>query len=125
AAGLAVDERSDGAWHAEWPALRELAALAVGAAERTAALLGGLGLDPAQARRHLEASGADAVSERFALALAPRIGTGAARDVARRLAEGVAPATRLGDDPELADHDLRRPRAPAAHRPLGGGSTAR
>lgn len=125
AAGLAVDERSDGAWHAEWPALRELAALAVGAAERTAALLGGLGLDPTQARRHLEASGADAVSERFALALAPRIGTGAARDVARRLAEGVAPATLVGEYPELADIDLDGLRDPAAYRGLAAELTER
>lgn len=115
AAGLAADERPDGPWHAEWPALRDLAELAVGAAERAAALLDGLALDPAAARRHLDASGADAVSERFAIALAPRIGSTRAASVARRLAAGE-PAERLVREiPELEGVDLDALREPTAY----------
>jgi 3-carboxy-cis,cis-muconate cycloisomerase len=42
AAGLAVDERPDGAWHAEWPALQQLARHLAGSARIGAELLGGL-----------------------------------------------------------------------------------
>ena len=38
AAALAVDERPDGAWHAEWPTLRELLRLALGASAHAEAL---------------------------------------------------------------------------------------
>ncbi|GAB4087107.1 3-carboxy-cis,cis-muconate cycloisomerase [Myceligenerans cantabricum] len=55
AAGLAVDERPDGAWHAEWPALRDLARHAVGAAALAAELLDGLSVDPAVASANLTA----------------------------------------------------------------------
>ena len=44
AAGLAVDERPDGAWHAEWPVLVELLQLTAGAGI-AAALTGGLRFD--------------------------------------------------------------------------------
>ena len=42
AAASATDERADGPWQAEWPALQELAALAYGTAQAGAALAGGL-----------------------------------------------------------------------------------
>jgi 3-carboxy-cis,cis-muconate cycloisomerase len=42
AAALAVDERPDGAWHAEWATLRTLARQAVVAASQTTELLSGL-----------------------------------------------------------------------------------
>lgn len=118
AGGLAVDERPDGAWHAEWPALRELAGLTVGAADRAAALLDGLSLDPAQARHHLEASAADAVSERFAIVLAPLIGATAATAVARRLAEGVPASTLVREHPALEGVDLAVLGDPDAYRGL-------
>ncbi|WP_309069123.1 lyase family protein, partial [Microbacterium sp.] len=41
-AALAVDERPDGAWHAEWPTLRELLRVALGAAAHAADLADGL-----------------------------------------------------------------------------------
>jgi 3-carboxy-cis,cis-muconate cycloisomerase len=118
AGGLAVDERPDGAWHAEWPALRELAALAVGAAERAEALLEGLSLSAEQARHHLDASAADAVSERFAIVLGPLIGAAAAASVARQLTEGVHPETLVREHPGLADVDLATLRDPDAYRGL-------
>ncbi|MCF4123615.1 3-carboxy-cis,cis-muconate cycloisomerase [Antribacter sp. KLBMP9083] len=54
AAGLAVDERPDGAWHAEWPALRDLARHAVASAHLAAELLEGLTFDRAAAARNLD-----------------------------------------------------------------------
>lgn len=53
AAGLAVDERPDGAWHAEWPALQLLARHTVASAHLAAELLGGLEVDAAAAARNL------------------------------------------------------------------------
>ncbi|WP_166865989.1 lyase family protein [Salinibacterium sp. ZJ70] len=105
AAGVAVDERSDGAWHAEWPALQELAALAVGSAERAAALLGGLTLQPDRARDTLDASAADVVSERVAIA---RAHSGAAEPDLDAL---CGPADYLGLAPQLTDLIVRRIRA--------------
>ncbi len=45
ASAPAVDERPDGAWHAEWPTLRELLRLAVGAAAHGSSLLAHLRVD--------------------------------------------------------------------------------
>ena len=53
AAGLAADERSDGAWHAEWVALQQLARHAVVAARHGAELLEGLEVDTLAADRNL------------------------------------------------------------------------
>ncbi len=46
ASATGVDERPDGAWHAEWPALQRLLELAVTAASQAAELTGGLEVDP-------------------------------------------------------------------------------
>ncbi|MGK7223087.1 lyase family protein [Kocuria flava] len=73
AAGLAVDERPDGAWHTEWPALRELARLAVAAASHAAELAEGLGVDADRMRANLEASGPAVLAERISAALAPLV----------------------------------------------------
>lgn len=53
AAGLAVDERSDGAWHAEWPALQQLARHAVASAHVATELLDGLEVDADAVARNL------------------------------------------------------------------------
>ncbi|WP_460705703.1 lyase family protein [Myceligenerans halotolerans] len=55
AAGFAVDERPDGTWHAEWPALRDLVRHAVGGAALAAELLEGLSLDVEAAAGNLSA----------------------------------------------------------------------
>ncbi len=47
-------QRAAGAWHAEWPALTALLRCTGGAAARTAESLGGLVVDPAAMRAHLE-----------------------------------------------------------------------
>ncbi|MFK4762419.1 lyase family protein [Microbacterium sp. ZW T5_45] len=74
AAALAVDERPDGAWHAEWPALRELLRLALGASAHGASLAAGLRVDRAAGARNLALSGGLIVSERLAIVLVPLIG---------------------------------------------------
>ncbi len=47
AAANSVDERPDGAWHAEWPALRRLLEVALTAASQARELAGGLEVDAA------------------------------------------------------------------------------
>ncbi|WP_424346451.1 lyase family protein [Kocuria sp. CH-021] len=71
AAAQYVDERPDGAWHTEWPALRELARLAVAASSHAAELTAGLTVDPARMRANLDASGPAVLAERISAALAP------------------------------------------------------
>ncbi|MCP2254490.1 3-carboxy-cis,cis-muconate cycloisomerase [Prauserella aidingensis] len=72
AAAQAVDQRPDGAWHAEWPALRRLLELAVTATSQTTELVQGLEVDTAAMRAH-----ADGAADQL---LAERGGTGAPAD---------------------------------------------
>lgn len=74
AAALAVDERPDGAWHAEWPTLRELLRLTLGASAHAASLATDLHVDSAAASRNLGLTGDLIVSERLAITLVPLIG---------------------------------------------------
>ncbi|WP_051142706.1 lyase family protein [Gryllotalpicola ginsengisoli] len=63
AAALAVDERPDGAWHSEWPALRELLRLALGASAQAAELSAGLRVVPERVAANLAISGDELLSE--------------------------------------------------------------
>ncbi|KQZ85813.1 adenylosuccinate lyase [Microbacterium sp. Root166] len=74
ASAFAVEERPDGAWHAEWPTLRELLRLALGSSAQAAALAEGLVVDRAAVARNLALSDGRIVSERLARVLVPRIG---------------------------------------------------
>lgn len=56
AAADAVDERTPGGWHAEWPALADLLTRTVVAADQTADLLAGLVVHPERAAAHLAAA---------------------------------------------------------------------
>ena len=61
AAATVVDERPDGAWHAEWATLRDLARRSVVAGGQTTDLLAGLRVDTGRMRATLEAAdGTDA-----------------------------------------------------------------
>ncbi|MEX5269285.1 lyase family protein [Kocuria sabuli] len=71
AASAFVDERPDGAWQAEWPALRELARLAVAASSHAAELTAGLVVDASRMRAALDASGPAVLAERISAVLAP------------------------------------------------------
>lgn len=73
AAALAVDERPDGAWHAEWPTLRELLRLALGASASAATLAEGLRARPERAAEILRADPL-IVAERLSIVLAPVLG---------------------------------------------------
>lgn len=74
AAATFNDERPDGAWHSEWPALRQLLALALGAAGHLRELTEGLRVFPDAMRRNLELSGPLLLSEGVAAAVAPLLG---------------------------------------------------
>jgi 3-carboxy-cis,cis-muconate cycloisomerase len=73
AAGLAADERSDGAWHAEWPALQQLARHAVVTARLGAELLEGLEVDTSAAARNLHTALPDARGVGVAPAVVDRV----------------------------------------------------
>ncbi|WP_235038213.1 lyase family protein [Microbacterium sp. 18062] len=90
ASALAVDERPDGAWHAEWPTLRELLRLALGATGTSARLVEGLRVDAGATARNLASTDGLIVSERLSIALTPVLG----RDAVSRI---VAEAGRGGD----------------------------
>ncbi|WP_091419652.1 lyase family protein [Arthrobacter sp. OV608] len=65
------DERPDGAWHAEWPALRQVLALALGAAGHVRELAEGLQVFPDGMRRNLDLAGPLLLAEGVGAAVAP------------------------------------------------------
>ncbi|MGW9737077.1 3-carboxy-cis,cis-muconate cycloisomerase [Micrococcus sp. 140720015-1] len=84
AAGAADDDRPSGAWHAEWPALRQLLRLAGGAAALTRELTAGLRVDEDRMRQNLGRTGPALVSERLVAELAPVIDAAAGQPGAGR-----------------------------------------
>jgi len=85
---VVVDERPDGAWHAEWPALRDLVRLAGGAAQLTAELAEGLVVHPGAMRRNLDSDGGLVLSERLMAELAPELGRERVQELVARAARG-------------------------------------
>ncbi|MFY9636233.1 MAG: lyase family protein [Cellulosimicrobium cellulans] len=65
------DERPDAAWHTEWPALRELLRLALGAAGHLRELAAGLQVYPDAMRRNLDLAGPLLLAEGVGAAVAP------------------------------------------------------
>lgn len=65
------DERPDGAWHIEWPALRQLLALALGAAGHVRELAEGLQVFPDGMRRNLDLAGPLLLAEGVGAVVAP------------------------------------------------------
>ncbi|MFF4341993.1 3-carboxy-cis,cis-muconate cycloisomerase [Kitasatospora sp. NPDC001540] len=78
---LAEDERSAGAWHAEWQLLREALRLTGGAAHTAVELAEGLEVRPGRMRANLDLTGSQVVSERISAVLAPRLGKAAAKQL--------------------------------------------
>lgn len=102
AAALAVDERPDGAWHAEWPTLRDLLRLAVGAAGLARGLVTDLHVNTAAVARNLDLTGGLVLAERLSIVLTPVIGAAAVRDIIARAGdEGLAAV--LAADPRVRD----------------------
>ncbi|TGB15117.1 3-carboxy-cis,cis-muconate cycloisomerase [Streptomyces sp. MZ04] len=105
---LAEDERSAGAWHAEWQPLRECLRLTGGAAATAAELLDGIEIFPERMRANLERTGSLVVSERLAAVLAPVIGRTEAKALlsaasAEAADTGKPLGTVLADRPQTAD----------------------
>lgn len=69
AAAEAVDERPDGGWHLEWPALQALGRHTVIAAGQLTDLLSGLDVHADRMRANLETAGAGVLAEQRAIAL--------------------------------------------------------
>nr|WP_269810728.1 lyase family protein [Kineosporia rhizophila] len=68
AAAEAVDERPDGSWHAEWPALQSLSRGAVVAAAQAGELLAGLEVSPSRMAENLQAAGEGIQAEQRSMA---------------------------------------------------------
>lgn len=120
ASALAADERPDGAWHAEWPTLRDLLRLAVGATAHAAALVGGLQVHPDAVARNLGLTRGLIVSERLSLVLAPRIGKDAVARLVAEAAAGADLAALVVALPEASDLDVHRLLDPAEYTGLAG-----
>lgn len=101
AAGLYVDERPDGAWHAEWPALRTLLGLAVTATSQAAELLARLDVDADAMRARAVAAAADLLAERDGTDRRDRRGR-------RSRDEDADPSAYLGSTDAFIDVVLRR-----------------
>jgi len=102
-------ERATGPWQAEQLALPQIFVLASGALAHARFLAEGLTVDPARMRANLGASGGLIVAEAAMMALAGRMGRGAAHHAVqhacdRALAEGLPLAEALAADPQVARH---------------------
>ncbi len=106
AATLAVDERPDGAWHAEWPTLRELLRLALGSAAHGASLARGLKVDGDAVSRNLGLTRGLIVAERLSIALTPLVGADRVKDLIARVRQGGDVAELVRTLPEAASLDV-------------------
>ncbi len=114
---LAEDERSAGAWHAEWQPFRDCLRLTGGASATMAELACGLTVNVDRLRENLDLTGGSIVSERLNVALAPHLGKVAAKKLLARLS--LDPATPFADAlrsaPELASVDTAALLDPAGY----------
>jgi 3-carboxy-cis,cis-muconate cycloisomerase len=106
---VSEDERSAGAWHAEWALLRECLRLTGGATHTAVELTEGLLVHPDRMLANLGLTGGRIVSERIVAVLAPRLGKRAAREILTRASAeaartGRALAAVLAEIPELSGH---------------------
>lgn len=120
AAGLAVDERPDGAWHAEWQTLRELLRLALGAAGNALALVSGLRVDTAAVERNLALTGGLIVAERLSLVLGPIIGGERVHEIVAAAGRGENLADLLRAEPKLEIVNVDALLDPAEYTGLAG-----
>ncbi len=71
AAGQMIDERPDGAWHAQWPLLRDVLSLAVIATSQARDLIEGLVVHADVMRARAQASVADLLAEKYGAGRVP------------------------------------------------------
>ena len=117
---LAVDERPDGAWHAEWPTLRELLRLALGATATAQRVVEGLHVDTAAVARNLAATHGLIVAERLSLVLGPLIGTDRVGELVAAAGAGGDLRGLVGAIPEAAGVDIDALLDPANYTGLAG-----
>lgn len=98
ASATAIDERSDGAWHLEWAALRHLLRLTAGAAHATRELVAGLQVFPDRMLTNLQLSGPLLVSERIMAEAAPLLDAHATPTDAPGTDSGSGPKASSGRD---------------------------
>lgn len=115
AAATFNDERPDGAWHSEWPALRQLLALALGAAGHLRELAEGLQVFPEGMRRNLDLSGPLLLSEGVSAAVAPLLSADGSGADGKQQLQAVVDRTLQAPAAEQADtyHRLLRETVPA------------
>jgi len=101
ASALAADERPDGAWHAEWPTLRELLRLALGATAHAATLVADLHVDTDAVSRNVSATGGLIVAERLSVVLGPVVGAARVSKVVTDASAGTDLAAALVSMPEV------------------------
>ena len=101
AAAASVDERADGAWHAEWATLRTLARHALVAAAHTSELLTGLRVDAARAATNLATAGGVLSEQQTMTELTGRAAISGYTGVAEQLVDHVLQRARhyLKDTP--------------------------
>jgi len=105
-AALSEDERPAGAWHAEWPTLRELLRLTLGASAHAVQLIAALRVDHEAVARNLALSRGLLLSERLSIVLTPRIGQARMAALVASAAAGGDLTTLLRELPEAADLDI-------------------
>jgi len=120
AAANAVDERPDGAWHAEWPALRELLRIVLGSAGLGAGLVEGLVVHQDAVARNLAAGGGTIMAERLMLVLAPVIGKERVQRIVVEANQGGSITELLAAQPELAGRDLAAVLDPRGYLGIAG-----
>lgn len=113
-AGAANEERPDGAWHTEWPALRQLLRSAGGTMQMTAELAAGLRVHTERMSQNLHRTGALLVSERIMAELGPILDqeTGEPGSGKKRIQDVVDRSLHDGEDFAAA---LRADVADASH----------
>ncbi|QDY77058.1 class-II fumarase/aspartase family protein [Streptomyces qinzhouensis] len=94
---VAEDERSAGAWHAEWEPLRQCLRLTGGAAHTAAELAEGLAVSVERVRANTALTGGGLVAERLSVALAAELGRTRAKAVVTRAVRGTEDGTPLVD----------------------------
>lgn len=120
ASAIAADERPDGAWHAEWPTLRELLRLGLGASALAAELAEGLVVDEAAVARNLAHGGGTILAERLMLVLSPKLGRPAVQAIVDRAANGESLAGLLAAAPGLSSEEVDALLDPSGYLGIAG-----
>jgi 3-carboxy-cis,cis-muconate cycloisomerase len=107
-AGASVDQRPDGAWHAEWPALRELLRIGLGSAQLIERLTAGLQVDVERMSRTLRDAGPALLSERIAITDGPAAAAALLADPARASSPLLDPGGYLGLSDRIIDEAIAR-----------------